>query len=321
MLSARQVTRPLLAAVVALGTMACESRQDDAADTAGGATASAVAETDSGFSLVTTVAGFSSPEAARYDGEQDVWFVSNINGMPSDEDNNGFISRVRPNGAIDSLHFISGGRNGVTLNAPKGMILAGDTLWVADIGVARAFNARTGAPIASLPAPGATMLNDLALGPDGAVYITDTGVKFGVEGAQPQGSRIYRVSGGEITRALDAATLQGPNGIAWDGGRNAFVIGSFLADSLFSWAPGDSMPRGIASGVGQWDGIAVLPDGRVLASSWTDSSLYELDNGSLRRIVGGVNGPAGIGVDPERMQVAIPSLMDNEVRLYHIPAR
>jgi streptogramin lyase len=323
MLSAPLVTRTLLTTMMAVGLVACESRTEDGTDTMAADTASAstAAAVDSGFSLISTIAGFSAPEAARYDGEQDVWFVSNINGMPSEEDNNGFISRVRPNGTIDSLHFIAGGRGGVTLNAPKGMVLAGDTLWVADIGVARAFNARTGASIGDVTAPGATMLNDLALGPDGAVYITDTGLKFGQEGAQPQASRIYRITGMRASRALESASLQGPNGIAWDGARNAFIIGSFLGDSLFSWAPGDSMPRGIAGGAGQWDGVAVLSDGRVLVSSWADSSLNVLDGRTLRGVLGGLNGPAGIGVDPERMQVAIPSIPANEVRLYHVPGR
>lgn len=321
MLTVRQTTRRFIAAVVALGCIGCESQPEGQGDETAAAvdTTTQAGTTENAFSLVTTIAGFSAPEAARYDGEQDVWFVSNINGNPSEEDNNGFISRMRQNGQIDSLKFIEGGRNGVTLNAPKGMILSGDTLWVADITVARAFNARTGAPIASITAPGATMLNDLALGPDGSVYITDTGVKFGVENAQPQPSRIYRVSGGRITQALQAEALQGPNGIVWDGGRNAFVIGSMMGDSIFSWAPGDSAPRGIASGAGQWDGLALLADGRLLATSWTDSSLYVMEGGSLSKVVSGVNGPAAIGVDSERNQVAIPSIPSNEVRIYRIP--
>src|SRR5256885_8154331 len=45
---------------------------------------------------------------------------------------------------------IEGGRTGVTLHAPKGMALNGDTLWVADIDVVRAFNAKTGALVDSV---------------------------------------------------------------------------------------------------------------------------------------------------------------------------
>ena len=45
--------------------------------------------------------GFSGPEAVRYDADQDVYFVGNFNGSGSALDNNGFISRVRPNGKIE----------------------------------------------------------------------------------------------------------------------------------------------------------------------------------------------------------------------------
>lgn len=320
MLDARQVERWLLCAVLA-AAVACGSGADDAADTTSAVDTAASAAAADTFSRITTITGFSTPEAARYDGEQDVWFVSNIEGAPAAADNNGFISRVRPDGTIDSLRFIAGGRGGVTLNAPKGLLLVGDTLWVADLNVVRAFNARTGAPIGSATVRGATMLNDLAAGPDGAVYVTDTGLEFGVEGAQPQPSRIYRIAGMRAEQALESASLRGPNGIAWDGARNAFVIGSYLGDSLFAWAPGDSAPRAIAGGPGQWDGIVTLPDGRLLLSSWTDSSLYILDGSTTRKVMSGVASPAAIGVDPQRMQVAIPSLMGNVVEVYRIPAR
>src|SRR5467141_5238421 len=98
-----------------------------------------------GATRVLTVAGFSTPESVLHDSTQDIYFVSNINGSPTAKDNNGFISRVRPDGAVENLKFIEGGHNGVTLHAPKGMALRGDTLWLADIDAVRAFNAKTGA--------------------------------------------------------------------------------------------------------------------------------------------------------------------------------
>src|SRR5207245_11640077 len=106
--------------------------------------------------------------------------VSNINGSPTAKDNNGFISRVRPDGAVENLKFIEGGHNGVTLNAPKGMALRGDTLWLADIDAVRAFNAKTGAPVAlaDLSGLGAVFLNDIAVAQNGALYITDTGIQL-----------------------------------------------------------------------------------------------------------------------------------------------
>jgi hypothetical protein len=319
MSDAPQVKQLVLAVALCATVAACGAEPETATDTVAADTTTAAA-TDT-FSLVTTITGFSTPEAARYDGEQDVWFVSNIEGAPAARDNNGFISRVRPDGTIDSLRFIAGGRGGVTLNAPKGLLLVGDTLWVADLNIVRAFNARTGAPIGNVTVRGATMLNDLARGPDGAVYVTDTGLEFGVEGAQQQPSRIYRVSGMQARQAVQAESLRGPNGIAWDGNRSAFLIGSYLGDSVFVWAPDDSMPRGLIGGPGQWDGIATLPDGRVLLSSWADSSIYVLEGSTARRVISGVSSPAAIGVDPQRMQVAIPLLMGNTVEVWRIPGR
>ena len=89
------------------------------------------------------VEGFKHPESVRYDPGLNVWYVSNINGDPFAKDNNGFISRLKADGSVDSLEFIAGGKNGVTLNGPKGMALVGDTLWVADIDAVRGFDRRT----------------------------------------------------------------------------------------------------------------------------------------------------------------------------------
>ena len=78
-----------------------------------------------------------------------------------------------------SMWAISG-RNGVYLDAPKGIAFQGDTLWTADIDVVRGFNKRTGAPVGVIDFRpfGAVLLNDLAVGPDGTMYVTDTGIEM-----------------------------------------------------------------------------------------------------------------------------------------------
>ncbi|HEY6853125.1 MAG TPA: hypothetical protein VI139_02675, partial [Gemmatimonadales bacterium] len=63
------------------------------------------AKVPAGPTKVATVDSLQTPESVLWDAAADVYFVSNINGNPSVKDNNGFISRVKPNGAIDSLHF------------------------------------------------------------------------------------------------------------------------------------------------------------------------------------------------------------------------
>ena len=54
-------------------------------------------------------------------------------------------SASAPNGeSLDSIPFINGADDDITLNAPKGLALQGDTLWVADIDVVRGFDVTTG---------------------------------------------------------------------------------------------------------------------------------------------------------------------------------
>src|SRR2546428_8641624 len=93
---------------------------------------------------VAQIDSLQAPESVLWDATQDVYFISNINGSPGAKDNNGFISRVRPDSGVENLKFVEGGKNGVTLNAPKGLTLKGDTLWVTDIDAVRAFSATTG---------------------------------------------------------------------------------------------------------------------------------------------------------------------------------
>ena len=109
-----------------------------------------------------SVAGFETPESVKYDPDLDVWYVANINGSPVARDDNGYISRLHGDGSVDAMKWIAGGANGVTLNAPKGMALQADTLWVVDVDAVRGFNRRTGAPVASVTLEGAQFLNDAA---------------------------------------------------------------------------------------------------------------------------------------------------------------
>ena len=68
------------------------------------------------------VGDMSTPESALHDPEADVYLVSNINGGPCDRDDNGFISRVSPDGQVLDLKWIDGADPGVTLHAPKGSV-------------------------------------------------------------------------------------------------------------------------------------------------------------------------------------------------------
>ena len=273
---------------------------------------------------VMAVEGFSTPESVLHDTGQDIYFVSNINGSPTAKDNNGFISRVKPDGAVENLKFIEGGRSGITLNAPKGLALAGDTLWVADIDAVRAFNAKTGAPIdtVSLSKLGAVFLNDVVIVPTGALYITDTGIRFDDVGnvLHPGPDRIFRIGPDRaVTVAIRGDTLGRPNGIALDAVGKRFVIVEFGGRSVLAWKPGDKAPSVIAKGPGGFDGVEIV-GGRILVSSWSDSTVSSYETGQEVKLITGVPSPADIGYDAKRNRLLIPIFTGNRVEIWQLPS-
>lgn len=309
-------TNFLLAA--SLATMACGGGADrrGAADDPAAADTAAAATTGPSARVIGTVDSLQAPESARWDPDQKVWFVANINGGLSAKDNNGFISRLTADGKVDSLKFIAGGRGGAILNAPKGMAIKGDTLWVADIDAARAFDKRSGKPITSVSLAGrAKFLNDAVVGPDGAVYMTDSGVADDGKGgmAHPGPDRIFRIENRKATVALEFADKPSPNGLTWDSVASRFVIVGFQGKSIYQWAPGDSAATVITDGPGMMDGVEPLGEGRFLVTTWTDSSLFVLEGNRITKLIGGLPGPADIGLDRERGRIAVPLLTENRL--------
>jgi sugar lactone lactonase YvrE len=268
----------------------------------------------SGPAKSATVAGFQTPESVKWDSTQDVYFVSNINGAPNAKDGNGYISTVDPAGTIRDSQFIKG------LNAPKGMALVHDTLWVADIDVVRAFDARTGAPGATVQLPGAVFLNDIAATPDGSLYITDTAIRFGAKGPEHVGTdQIFRIAPDhKVSVALKNDSLGRPNGITWDAVNQRFIVVPFGSAKIWAWKPGETTITSLGEGPGQFDGVE-LAKGALWVSSWADSAVYRYENGAGTNAIKGVPSPADIGYDGKRNRVLVPIFTGNRVEIWQLP--
>ena len=76
---------------------------------------------------VWSLEGFQAPESAILDSARGVIYVSNVAGEANAKDGVGFISKVSPDGKMQEVEWVKG------LNAPKGMVMHGDLLYVSDV--------------------------------------------------------------------------------------------------------------------------------------------------------------------------------------------
>ena len=265
-------------------------------------------------------AGLVQPENIVYDSVADVYLVSNIGGGGPARDDNGFVSRVAADGRILDLKWISGGRNGVELDSPKGLAIRGDTLAVADLGAVRLFDRRTGQPLRAIVLPGLVM-NDVAFAPDGSLWITDTGPardKTPVDTTRDCDAVWHVTPDGKVHAAARGLWLDRPDGIVVDG--RSVLVSTFGGDRIERvWPAGRNAPTNIESlPAGRLDGLRRLADGSLLLTSWDAGVVWRLwKDDEPRRVLAGLTSPAGVAVDTRRHRLAVTSMQRNE--LYLLP--
>ena len=265
----------------------------------------------------TLTTGFRAPESAYYDTASGHVFVSSINGQILEKDGNGYISRLSPDGEMLDEMWVTG------LDAPKGLRSDGGTLWVSDIDRVVGIDIASGAVTARVAVEGATFLNDLATGPDGTVYVSDSSQ-----------SRIYMVRDGRSSVFVEGAELvEQANGLLVDGGR--LVLGTIGP------AGGRGRGRGAAAGghlfafdlasrertqvttepVGGIDGIE--PDGRgglLVTDVFGRRLLHVAPSGAVRTLVQFDGGGADFGYIAARRLAIVPFLNESRVAAYDLTA-
>ncbi len=76
----------------------------------------------------------------------------------------------------------------------------------------------------------------------------------------------------------------------------------------------------IGYGSGQYDGVEILADRRLIVTSWADSTI-SIRDGNVRTAIRELPSPADIGVDTRRMHIAVPLLTKDRVDIITIPER
>ena len=262
--------------------------------------------------------GLSTPESVEYDSTADVYLVSNVAGPPRAADGNGFVSRIAPDGRVLALRWIDGRRSGVRLDAPKGLAIVGDRLYVADIDHVRVFDRATGRPLRDVAVPGAAFLNGIAPAPGAGVYVTDSG--FGAPRGSGPADAVYRVTPeGRVTTIARARTLEHPNGVH-GAGHGTLLVVTFGANRVLRVDHAGRIVEWSRTPRGSLDGLVRLPDGRWVVSSWDGGALSVTAHAAMRgdardappaaprwiELAHDLDAPADLGIDPRRRRVLVP---------------
>jgi sugar lactone lactonase YvrE len=265
---------------------------------------------DAAPQIVEVKEGLATPESVLYVADQDFYLVSNINGSPVEKDDNGYIAKVSADGKTVEK-WVDGTKDDIKLDAPKGSAILNGKLYVADITVVRVFDLATGKQEKDIAIKGATFLNDVAADAN-RVVVTDTGVGGDFK---PNGSAaIHEIDGrtGKVKALLADKALPGPNGvvIAPDG---AVWVNTFGAKEIFK-IEGGKKGQTLETPSGGLDGMALLPDGRIAASSWEGKAVYAGKPGeAMVVIVENVESPADFGVDGKRNLLIVPNFTGNSL--------
>ena len=193
-----------------------------------------------------TVTELESPYSFVNDPLEKGYYISSVNGEAETADNNGFITKLNPHGKLLNLKFIQGGKDDVTLHAPKGMALVEHVLYVADLDTLRGFDTTTGKPVMALtirspttsqPETLQTSLSDVTFDGKGHLYCSDQ-----------KANTIYRVNLATQTVSvlITDRSLAGPSGLAvhpksgqiiavsWEKGKISEVSPDGVVTELFS---------------------------------------------------------------------------------------
>jgi sugar lactone lactonase YvrE len=278
-----------------------------------------------------TPAEFKTPESVIYAPNENMLFVSNIDGQPDGKDNQGFISKVSPlNGSIIMLNWVTG------LNAPKGMTIINNNntfLYVSDITDLVEIDVNSGKIINRYNAPGSTFLNDVASDNQGYVYVSDTVTNtiYRLDSKNLGDNSTNNNNNASLQAWLQTPELNGPNGLYVDNSNNKLIVASLGAFSN----PAGSIKvvdlqnrtvrglgnEGTAVPIGGLDGIEADSTGRYYyVTDNAGGKLYVVNsNGTGYETLDLQNqGTADLGVILDENLIIIPMMQDNKLEAYRI---
>jgi len=248
-------------------------------------------------SNVKVYGSFHFSESCTFDPQRNLILAMNNGEQGGGTENDGFVSLINPDGSVHTPKWIGVTGDGLELHHPLGSALSNGVLYTVDTGHVRSFVLETGRPLRSVPVPGATILNGIAVAEDGTVYASNT--------RNPES--IYRISAaGEVSVFADGAPLAAPNGVAIDQDGNIVVV-NVNDNAVITYNRQGDVIRTEYAAEGGNDGVVVLPDGTKYVSSVRFGSVSRIRPGGEAEIIAsGIPSAASMCYDSVQHQLVIP---------------
>jgi len=246
---------------------------------------------------VTVYGSFHFTESCTFDPDKNLVLAMNAGNRVEANDDDGFVSLINPDGSVHTPKWIGATRDGLELHDPLGSAVADGVLYTVDSGYVRLFDLATGRPQRSIPVPGSTLLNGIAVADDGTVYASNT---------RPTG-QLWRVTDeGEVSLFADGAPLDSPNGVAIDQEGNIVVV-NIGNNAVITYDPNGSVIRTEHAVEGGNDGVVVTADGTKYVSSVRYGSVSRIRPGQEAQIIAsGIPSAASMCYDSTQNQLVIP---------------
>ncbi len=244
-----------------------------------------------------TTATLKVPESVLFDKGNQVLYVSNIDGTPDGKDGKGSIGKIGLDGKVIEVDWVSG------LNAPKGMALVKNILWVADVDEVVAIDVKKGSIVKKIKVEGAKFLNDAAADNKGVVYVSDSHTK-----------KVHKIENDKSSVVLE--DLQGPNGVLVHN-KSLYVLDN---GGLYKQS-GNELVK-LADGMeGHTDGLEHVQNNEFLVSCWMGVIYYVKSDGSKEKLLDTREQKihsADIGYDAKKRIVYVPTFFGNSVVAYEL---
>lgn len=236
-------------------------------------------------------------ESTLYDTKSDLIYTSNIEGHHSKKDGKGSISKLKTDGTISQLKWVTG------LNAPKGMTILNDKLYVTDIDEVVEINMGDGKIAKRYPVPGATFLNDAAN--DGSkVYVSDS-----------QTGKVHVLENGKVSTLTEG--MEGINGLALNDKGMLFILDG---KGLKQYNMQDKGTKFINEVVTGGDGLVIIDENTYIASRW-QGQIYLVRNGKEELLLdtqADSSNTADIDYIKDQKLLLVPTFMKNRVVAYKL---